>query len=205
MNGMPWFADFANYLVSGIVPNEFSSNQRKKLKRDWLDYYWYEPYHFWICTDSVIRRCVPEEEQMGILEACHSSLYGGHHGGARRAGGISKKNEMPLTTILEIDIFDVWGIDFMGPFVSSCRNTYILVAVDYVSKWVETIALPNNEARSVLAFLKKNIFTRFGTPRAIISNGGLHFCNKAFDTLLTKYQPPTILKQEDKLKSLTGR
>ncbi|XP_070020255.1 uncharacterized protein [Nicotiana sylvestris] len=53
----------------------------------------------------------------------------------QRAGEISKKDEMPLATILEIDIFDVWGIDFMGPFVSSCGNTYILITVDYVSKW----------------------------------------------------------------------
>ncbi|XP_070039709.1 uncharacterized protein [Nicotiana tomentosiformis] len=104
-----------------------------------------------------------------------------------KVSGISKKNEMSLTTILEIDIFDVWGIDFMGPFVSSCENTYILVAVDYVSKWVEAVALPNNEERSVVAFLKRNIFTRFGTLRAIISNGGSHFCNKAFNTLLGKY------------------
>ncbi|XP_070050795.1 uncharacterized protein [Nicotiana tomentosiformis] len=103
-----------------------------------------------------------------------------------RAGGISKKNEMPLTTILEIDIFDVWGIDFMGLFVSSCGNTNILVAVDYVSKWVEAIALPNNEVRSVVVFLKKNIFTRIGTPKVIISDGGWHFCNNSFDTLLTK-------------------
>ncbi|XP_070049207.1 uncharacterized protein [Nicotiana tomentosiformis] len=94
---------------------------------------------------------------------------------------------MPLIAILEIDIFDVWGIDFMGPFVSSCENTYILVAGDYVSKWVEAVAFPNNEARSVLAFLKKNIFTRFGTPRAIISDGPSYFCNKAFDTLLSMY------------------
>jgi len=86
----------------------------------------------------------------------------------QRAGGILKKDEMPLNTILEVDIFDVWGIDFMGPFVSSCGNTYILVAVDYVSKWVEVVALPNNEAQSVVAFLKKSIFTRFGTFRAII-------------------------------------
>ncbi|XP_070040514.1 uncharacterized protein [Nicotiana tomentosiformis] len=57
---------------------------------------------------------------------------------------------------------------------------------------VEVVALPNNEARSVVAFLKKNIFTRFGTPRAIISDGGSHFCNKAFDTLLSKtaYKTP---------------
>ncbi|XP_070029248.1 uncharacterized protein [Nicotiana sylvestris] len=67
---------------------------------------------------------------------------------------------MPLNTILEVDIFDVWGIDFMGPFISSCVNTYILVAVDYVSKWVEAMAFPSNEARSVIAFLKKSIFTR---------------------------------------------
>ncbi|XP_070018023.1 uncharacterized protein [Nicotiana sylvestris] len=66
-------------------------------------------------------------------------------------------------------------------------NTYILIAVDYVSKWVEVVAFPNNEARSVVDFLKKNIFIRFGTPRAIISDEGSHFCNKAFDTLLSKY------------------
>ncbi|XP_070011158.1 uncharacterized protein [Nicotiana sylvestris] len=105
----------------------------------------------------------------------------------QRAGGISKRDEMPLNIILEVDIFNVWGINFMSPFVSSCGNTYILVAVDYVSKWVEAVALPNNKARSVAAFLKKSIFTRFGTPRAIISDGGYHFCNKAFDSLLAKY------------------
>ncbi|XP_019241564.1 PREDICTED: uncharacterized protein LOC109221543 [Nicotiana attenuata] len=85
------------------------------------------------------------------------------------------------------DIFDVWGIDFMGPFVSYCGMKYILVALDYVSKWVKVIALPNNEARSVTAFLKKNIFTRFGTPRVILGDGGSHFCNKAFTGLLEKY------------------
>ncbi|XP_070050913.1 uncharacterized protein [Nicotiana tomentosiformis] len=87
----------------------------------------------------------------------------------------------------QVDIFDVWGIDFMGPFISSYGMTYVLVSVDYVSNWVEAIALPNNEARSVIAFLKKNIFTRFGTPRAILSDGGSHFCNKAFFGLLEKY------------------
>ncbi|XP_070048541.1 uncharacterized protein [Nicotiana tomentosiformis] len=59
--------------------------------------------------------------------------------------------------------------------------------MDYVSKWVEVVAFPNNEAQSVVAFFKKNIFTRFGTPRAIISDGGSYFCIKTFDTLLSKY------------------
>ncbi|XP_070017740.1 uncharacterized protein [Nicotiana sylvestris] len=118
---------------------------------------------------------------------------------------------MPLTIILKIYIFDVWGIDFMGPFVSSYGNTYILVAVDYVSKWVKAVSLPNNEARSVVAFLKKNIFTRFGTPRAIISDGGSHFCNKLLTPYspsmvsITKSRPLIILKQVVKWKSQTGR
>ena len=64
---------------------------------------------------------------------------------------------------------------------------YILVAVDYVSKWVVAIALANNEGTSVIEFLKKNIFSRFGTPRAIISDGGSHFCNRLFKGLLEKY------------------
>ena len=75
----------------------------------------------------------------------------------------------------------------MGLFVSSNGIKYILVAVDYESKWVEAIALANNEGKSVTMFLKKNIFSRFGTPRAIIRNGGSHFCNKLFKGLLEKY------------------
>lgn len=69
----------------------------------------------------------------------------------------------------------------MGLFPSSFKNKYILVVVDYVSKWVEVIALPSNDARVVMNFLKKNIFTWFGTPRAIISHGGKHFCNEDFE------------------------
>nr|XP_018630516.1 KRAB-A domain-containing protein 2-like [Nicotiana tomentosiformis] len=75
----------------------------------------------------------------------------------------------------------------MGPLVSSYGNEYILVAVDYVSKWVEAVALPTNDAKGVIGFLRKNIFTRFGTPRVIISDGGTHFCNRALAKLLEKY------------------
>ena len=66
----------------------------------------------------------------------------------------------------------------MVPFFIFNGMKYILVAVDYVSKWVEPIELTNIEGKSVTAFLKKNIFSRFDTPRAIISDGGSHFCNK---------------------------
>ena len=93
-------------------------------------------------------------------------------------GSISRRDEAPLKGILEVEMFDVWGIDFMGPFPSSYSNKYILLAVDYVSKWVEAIATQTNDAKVVLKFLKKNIFTRFGTLRALISDEGSHFCNK---------------------------
>ena len=78
-------------------------------------------------------------------------------------------------------------IDFMGPFPSSYNNMYILLAVDYVSKWVESIATYTNDAKVVLNFLKRNIFTRFGTPRSIKSDKGSHFCNRMVEKLLKRY------------------
>ncbi|WKA10598.1 hypothetical protein VitviT2T_028163 [Vitis vinifera] len=94
---------------------------------------------------------------------------------------------MPINPILIVDLFDVWGIDFMGQFLMSFGNSFILVGVDYVSKWVEVIPCKHNDHSVVLKFLKENIFSRFGVPKAIISDGGTHFCNKPFETLLTKY------------------
>ena len=75
----------------------------------------------------------------------------------------------------------------MGPFPISFGNIYILLAVDYVSKWVEVAAYPNNDANTVVGFLQRNILSRFGTPRTIISEGGSHFANKVFDKLMNIY------------------
>jgi len=94
---------------------------------------------------------------------------------------------MPLNPILEVKIFYVWGIDFMGPFSNSFGNQYILVAVDYVSKWVEATPTRMNDNRVVVKFLKENIFSHFSTSRAIISDNGTHFCNRAFEALMRKY------------------
>ena len=161
---------------------------------------------------------VSRERNESIMHHCHAREVRGHFGATKlavkvlqsgfywptlfknayahvkacdacqRMGNISSRNKMPLNNILEVELFDVWGIDFIGPFPSLFSNQYILVAVDIVSKWVEAVALPSNEARTVIKFLKKNIFTRFGTPRAIISDGGKHFCNHQFKTLLLKYR-----------------
>nr|GEW63861.1 reverse transcriptase domain-containing protein [Tanacetum cinerariifolium] len=104
----------------------------------------------------------------------------------QRQGKVSQRDEMPQNAIQVCKIFDVWGINFMGPFLSSRGNKYILVAVDYLSKWVEAKALPINDARVVVKFLI-SLFSRFENPRAIIGDRGTHFCNDQFAKVMTKY------------------
>ena len=94
---------------------------------------------------------------------------------------------MPSNPILEVEIFDVWGIKFMGPFLVSFGNQNILVVVDCVSKWVEAVSTRTNDNKVVIKFLKENIISRFGAPRAIFSDNGSHFCNRAFEALMRKY------------------
>ncbi|GJW94547.1 reverse transcriptase domain-containing protein [Tanacetum coccineum] len=106
----------------------------------------------------------------------------------QRAGNISSRDEAPQNYIQVCEIFDVWGIDFMGPFSSSKGNKYILVAIDYVSKWVEAQAFPTSDARNVVNFLKK-LFARFGIPKALISDRGTHLfenTNRALKRILEK-------------------
>ncbi|GJX33839.1 reverse transcriptase domain-containing protein [Tanacetum coccineum] len=140
--------------------------------------------------NQVIRQCVSGQEAVDILTACHSGPIGGHYGAnytaKKRQGKISQRDEMLQNSIQVCKIFDVWGIDFMGPFPSSRGNKYILVAIDYLSKWVEAKALPTNDARVVVKFLK-SLFARFGIPRAIISDRGTHFCNEKFAKVMSKY------------------
>ncbi|KAL5570702.1 hypothetical protein UlMin_020299 [Ulmus minor] len=140
---LPWYADFVNFLVSGMLPPNLTSQQKKRFLNDVKFYHWDEPFLFKQCADQMIRRCIPKEEIESILQQCHSSPYGGHFGGVRTANKVLQA--------------------------------------------VVAGAFPTNDEKVVTRFLKKNIFTRFGTPRAIISDGGSHFCNRQFAALLTKY------------------
>nr|GEW33094.1 reverse transcriptase domain-containing protein [Tanacetum cinerariifolium] len=187
-----WFTDIANYHAGNFIVKEMSSQQKKKFFKDVKHYFWVDPYLFRICADQVIRRCVHSQEAIDILTACHNGPTRGHYG----ANYTAKKylisvfigrlfTEMPMTW--SHGIFDVWGIDFVGPFPSSRGNKYILVAVDYLSKWVEAKALPTNDTRVVVKFLK-SLFARFGTTHTIISDRGTHFCNHQFAKVMLKYR-----------------
>ncbi|GKA29804.1 reverse transcriptase domain-containing protein [Tanacetum coccineum] len=178
----PWFADFANYLVGNIIPKGMTYQQKNKFFSDLKHYFWEEPYLFKVCSDGMIRRCISGPETQTILDQCHHGPTGGHYGpnitakkvldsgfywptiikeahtlvrlceACQRTGNISKRDEMPLNNIQVCEIFDIWGIDFMGPFPKSYKFEYILVAVDYVSKWAEAQALPTNDALRIVAF-----------------------------------------------------
>jgi transposase InsO family protein len=104
----------------------------------------------------------------------------------QRTGNISQRNSMPLRYNLQIDLFDVWGIDFMGPCKNSHGFEHILVMVDYVSKWVETMPCHKASTEESIAMIKSMIFPRFGTPRILISDGGTHFTGKNFKMCLSK-------------------
>ncbi|KAM1557152.1 hypothetical protein ACFX10_040615 [Malus domestica] len=213
----PWYADLVNYLVTKQLPSTLNKFQRDKLKKDARFYVWDDPYLWKYCSDQVIRRCVHESDFHSILSFCHTYACGGHFGTQRttfkvlecgfywptlfkdartfcltcdrcqRTGNIGQKDQMPQVPIFVVEIFDVWAIDFMGPFPSSFGFTYILLAVDYVSKWVEAKATRTNDSKVVADFVKTNIFSRFGMPRVLISDGGSHFCNRTIKALLKKY------------------
>nr|GEU50647.1 reverse transcriptase domain-containing protein [Tanacetum cinerariifolium] len=172
-----WFADFANDHAGNFVVKGKSSQQKNKFFKDVKHYFRDDPFLFKIYADQVIRRCVHDQEAVDILKACHNGPTEGHHGPNYTANKV-------FDSVCEM--FDVWGIDFMGPFSSLRGNKYILVAVDYLSKWVQAKALPTNDARVICKFLK-SLFARFGTPRAIISDRGTHFCNDQFAKAMLKY------------------
>jgi hypothetical protein len=94
---------------------------------------------------------------------------------------------MPLTTNLQIELFDVWGIDYMRPFPKSGKFEYILVVVDYVSKWVEALPCRTADHKSSIRMSEETIFSRFNTPRLVISDGGSHFIDKHFEKYLMNH------------------
>lgn len=182
----PWYADFTNSKVANIIPSNLSWQKKKKF----LD----EVKFYCGMSHSCSKFVLTKKNKAMYIGRRDKQYTGGHHSGERiaakvhqngfycptlfsdakkivesceqceRSGNISKKHEIPLNNLLEVKLFDVWGIYLMGPFPSSYSNQYILVVIDYVPKWVEEIPSPTNDAKVVVGFLKQNIFSRFRVP-----------------------------------------
>nr|GEW23390.1 reverse transcriptase domain-containing protein [Tanacetum cinerariifolium] len=152
-----WFADFANYHAGKFIIKGMTTQQKQKNFKDVRHYFWDDPYLFKTCADQVICR-----EKYHRRMKCHKILS-------------------------KYAIFSTSGASISWDhFQAQKENKYILVTVDYLSKWVEAKALPTNDARVVVKFLK-SLFSQFGTPKAIISDRGTHFCNDQFSKVMSKY------------------
>nr|GEY27818.1 reverse transcriptase domain-containing protein [Tanacetum cinerariifolium] len=164
--------DYVNYIVEKMVPPEWTPKKKKQFFSQVKNYFWDEPYAFRLCPDNVMRRYITGREIPKILAHCHSGPSGGHHSASvtgrkvyaarfywctifrdakdyvmkgdscQKPRNILSRNEMPQNNIQVCEVFDICGLDFLGPFPDSRGNKYILVAVDYVSKWDEAQALP---------------------------------------------------------------
>ncbi|GJS35902.1 reverse transcriptase domain-containing protein [Tanacetum coccineum] len=214
----PWFADFANYLVGDIIPKGMTYQQKNKFFSDLKHYFLEEPYLFKVCSDGMIRRYVSGPETRTILDQCHHGPTGGHYGlnvtakkvldsgfywptiikeahtlvllceACQKTRNISKHYEMPLNNIQVCKIFDIWGIDFMGPFPKSHKFEYILVDVDYVSKWAKAEALPTNDARVIMEKTMKRygVNHRFSISYHPQTSGQVENTNRALQRILEK-------------------
>nr|GEY10760.1 reverse transcriptase domain-containing protein [Tanacetum cinerariifolium] len=177
----PWFADFANYHAGNFIVKGMTSQQKNKFFKDVKHYFWDDPYLFKICVDQIIRRCVAGQEAIDILKACHSRPTRGHH----RPNYTARK------------VFDsgfYWPTIYHDAqhFVKNydvCQHQGKITQKDEMlqnSIQVEAKALLTNDARVICKFLK-NLFARFGAPRAIISDRETHFRNNQFTKVMQKY------------------
>nr|GEV51349.1 reverse transcriptase domain-containing protein [Tanacetum cinerariifolium] len=166
----PWFADIANFHARNFIKKGLTSQQKKKFFKDVKHYFWDDPYLFWICADQIICRCVHGQEAIDILKACHEGPIGGHHGAN-------------LTPKKVFDAGFFWPTIYrdahaMIKYCDTCQRQGKISQRDEMHQ--------NTIQEAIIKFLK-SLFSRFETPRAIISDRRTHFCNDQFARVMTNY------------------
>ncbi|GKB23338.1 reverse transcriptase domain-containing protein [Tanacetum coccineum] len=130
-NDESWYADFVNYIVGKFVPPNWTFEKRKRFFSQVKTYFWEEPYAFKLCADNIIRRCVAISETIKILAHCHSRPTGGHYSTNVTAKKVYESEFYWPSIFKDVneyvcEVFDVWGLDFMGPFPQSrVRKAFI--------------------------------------------------------------------------------
>ncbi|RVW12413.1 Retrovirus-related Pol polyprotein from transposon 17.6 [Vitis vinifera] len=169
----PWYAHIANYLVTGEVPSEWKAQDRKHFFAKIHAYYWEEPF-FSKNTMKVLQSGLVGHHSSKMPTPCVGAVIDA------KGWEATRRNQMPMNPILIVDLFDVWGIDFMGPFPMSFGNSYILVGVDYVSKWVE--AIPVN----TMITAKYGVKHKVATPYHPQTSGQVELANREIKNILMK-------------------
>ncbi|RDY02127.1 hypothetical protein CR513_14459, partial [Mucuna pruriens] len=162
----PWFADIYNLVAVSQFPPRASWLYKEILQSDFKYYIWGDPYLWRLCNDQVISRCILDTEINSVLQFCHAAPRGGHYGSTRTAKKV-------------LDCGFYWPTIFRDiyQFISTCEKCQKAgMAINYVSRWVEATTIKTNDAKVV-----------FGVPKALISDQGSHFCNRAMSSLLHKY------------------
>nr|GFA10127.1 reverse transcriptase domain-containing protein [Tanacetum cinerariifolium] len=207
--------DFANYHAGNFIVKGMTSQQKNKFFKDVKHYFWDDPFLFKISADQVIWRCVHDKEALDILEACHNRPTRGHHGANLTAKKIFDSGFFWPTIYKDAHEFvknydscqrqgkisqrDVRGIDFMCPFPSSRGNKYILVAVDYLSKWVKAKALPTNDART-LQITMQGVTHRLSTAYHPQTSGQVEVSNRGLKRILERTIGQNHASWSDKLE-----
>jgi hypothetical protein len=212
----PWYVVVANYLTVGKLSTHLSSRERKLIVQRSIRFTWINGYLFHTGADLKIRRCVRDDEIHEIMKEGHDELCGGNftdhrtghkilqmgyywpsifkdtkkyqnYDSCQRMGKPCQADEMPLKAKVVAEPFERWAVDFVGPFnPKSNQKAYILVATDYMTKWVEAEALPNATEEVVIKFLFK-LFVCYGLPRKVITDGGSQFTAHRITTTLDNY------------------
>lgn len=211
--------ELMRYLQTGAYPEGLNRQERKVFAYKARPYTLIEEILYRKGNDKILRRVVPLEERDNLIKGTHEGFGGGHFGLEISARKILQQglwwdtlykdvleyvktynvcqrtgptlDQMEFNPIIAPNIFQKWGLDFIGPIYPAARytqNQYILAAREYTTKWVEAIATKENNARVTAKFLYQNTITRYGLPEELASDQGSHFMNLMIQKMTSNYK-----------------
>nr|GEX11854.1 reverse transcriptase domain-containing protein [Tanacetum cinerariifolium] len=207
-----WYADYVSYIVRKVVPTKWLVERRRWFYSQVKNYLWDETYAFKLCTNNLMRRCVAGSEILKILAHYHSAPTRGHHSSFVTRRKVYKCGFFWRNIFKDakdyVMRYDACQRSRNISARSEMPQNNIQVSVDYVCKWVEAQALPTNDARVVVMFLR-GLFARFEVPKALISDKGTHFCaakkhfmelNELVELRDGAYEKTRIYKERTKMR-----
>ncbi|KAL2230407.1 UNVERIFIED_CONTAM: Gag-Pol polyprotein [Sesamum indicum] len=198
----PWIEDITAYLKEGVLPADLGHARRVKFKAPRFALVGTQLYKRTI--EGPLLKCLDDPQARYVLREIHEGSCGNHSGARSLAQKVTRQgyfwptlmkdckdfvrrcekcqkfasqihtHAVPMTPVSVTCPFNQWGIDILGPF-SRAQKKFVIVAVEYFSKWVEAEAVSKITEREAISFIWKNIVCRFGIPRVLISDNGTQF------------------------------